>query len=207
MMVGVFLHIGNDIYSKTEPLAEAQSIGRFKVSQYICLDLEEESLNQKGHCSGIIYDEKSDKFLLFIEENNIADTDKILEICSIPSTKVERLIGSYKTFYRKLLKRQYGSLYCEFRDIIQEVDPSHIAIVPDEYELELDAILAKLRRSGAIKHIDTIIKEVFEYYLDGIEEEDAKDIVEAFTQRFGQIESLDGFDDLDSYIDQISINI
>ena len=207
MKIGIFLHTENDIHSKTEPLAKAQSIGRLKVSQYICLDLEEEKSDQRGHCSGIAYDEKSDKYLLFIDKSNIADKDKILEICSIPSTKAECLHGSYKTFYRKLLKKYYGSLYYEFRDIIQEIDPSHIAIVPNEYELEVDAILVGLSRSKSINSLGATIKEVFECYLDGIEEEDIKDIVEAFTQRFGQIESLEEFDDLDSYINQISINI
>ena len=118
MVVGVFLHIGSDIYSKTEPLAGAKSIGRFKVSQHICMDSEEENPNQEGYCSGIAYDEKSDKFLLFIDENHIADIEKILAICSIPSAKVERLNGTYNTFYRKLLKKHYGSLYYEFRDIL-----------------------------------------------------------------------------------------
>ena len=205
MMIGVFLHIDNDIHSKTDSLVTAKSIGGFKVSQYICLDLEKETIKQESCCSGIAYDERSERFLLFIDKANIADKDKILEMCSIPSSKVECLYDSYKLFYRKLLKRYYGSLYYEFRDIIHEVDPSHIAIVPDEYELEVDAILAKLIRSRSIKYLDVIIKEVFEYYLDGIEEKDIKSIVEVFSQKFGHIENWEEFDCLDSYIGQIRI--
>jgi len=205
MMIGVFLHIDNDIHSKIEPLVTAKSIGGFKVSQYICLDLEKETIKKESCCSGIAYDERSERFLLFIDKANIADKDKILEICSIPSSKVECLYDSYKLFYRKLLKRSYGSLYYELRDIIHEVDPSHVAMVPDEYELEVDAILAKLVRSRSIKYLDVIIKEVFEYYLDGIEEKDIKSIVEAFDKKFGHIENWEEFDCLDSYIDQIRI--
>ena len=53
MMIGVFLHIDNDIHSKTDPLVTAKSIGEFKVSQYICLDLEKETIKQENYCSGI----------------------------------------------------------------------------------------------------------------------------------------------------------
>jgi len=201
-MIGIFLHTDNDIYSKIEPLEEAESIEGFKISQHLCFELKEE-VDQGGYCSGIAYEESSQKFLLFMDRENASDKNRILEICSVPNNKVECFYGSYRIFYRRLLKKHYGSAYYELRDIIHEIDPSHIAIVPDEYELEVDAILTKLKRSKNTKLLDLIIKEVFEAYLDLIKEEDVKKIVEAFGGRFGQIVSLEGYDCLDSYIEKI----